>query len=285
MWTGEFISELIESLKSKYHIKPPARPSGVRLTPVPTSETSFRCRHVDGEEICSFYQATWLGEASKTPAPVQPCHCAHHCQPRIGTDLCASTDTKLTTTTGDGAASAQPIVSDGTGAVSADELPFDTVPDDYYAMETGVTAPSSVPVYMLSAHQRAKQGIRAISPAGGGDVVFVRQRRTRPGGAFDFEDEEYLAALDSGANRYLVNQYVQKFLLRNQRPANLSMRSATGAVTQITEQGDIELRAVDNVGNELAPLILNDVSVLKGSPLNLLSVSALCERGSSFHFS
>ena len=152
-------------------------------------------------------------------------------------------------------------------------------------MLAGTTVPDSIPVYRLNERQRALRGIRAISPAGGGDVVFVR-RHPRPGNAqYSQEDEEYLAALDSGANRHLVNQLIQNALLKNKRPANLFMRSATGAVTHITEKGDIALRTVDAAGNELEPLILNDVSVLKGSPLNLLSVSALCEQGSSFHFS
>ena len=70
----------------------------------------------------------------------------------------------------------------------------------------------------------------------------------------------------------------------NRRAANLWMSAANGSKTQITEQGDILLRTTDTSGNELEPLILSDVSILKGNPLNLVSVGVLCEQGSTFHF-
>ena len=40
----------------------------------------------------------------------------------------------------------------------------------------------------------------------------------------------------------------------------------------------------DGEGNELEPLVIRNVSVNKGSPLNLLSVSLLTKKGLIFHF-
>jgi hypothetical protein len=59
---------------------------------------------------------------------------------------------------------------------------------------------------------------------------------------------------------------------------------ADGSQVRIAEQGDFVLKSEDSDGSALDPLILRDVSILKGSQINLVSVSMLCEEGSKFHF-
>ena len=42
--------------------------------------------------------------------------------------------------------------------------------------------------------------------------------------------------------------------------------------------------SVDKDGLDIDPLILRDVSHIKGSPINLVSIGVLCNEGSKFHF-
>ena len=124
--------------------------------------------------------------------------------------------------------------------------------------------------------------------AGGGDVVITRkvqsfaahQNHSSPSSRKERVYEEFVL-VDSGANRHFFGDSP---LIMNRRAANLWMSAANGSRTHITEQGDILLRTTDTSGNELEPLILSDVSILKGNPLNLVSVGVLCEQGSTFHF-
>ena len=59
---------------------------------------------------------------------------------------------------------------------------------------------------------------------------------------------------------------------------------ADGSRVLVSEQGDFHLQSEDAQGNAVDPLVLRDVSILKGSPMNLVSVGILCEEGSVFHF-
>ena len=69
------------------------------------------------------------------------------------------------------------------------------------------------------------------------------------------------------------------------RPAHVFTTLADGTKVNIDTKGDVVLPSEDAQGNPLEPLISKDVSVFKGSPINLVSVSMLCNEGASFHFS
>ena len=96
-----------------------------------------------------------------------------------------------------------------------------------------------------------------------------------------FIEGEYVAAMDTGASKHILNRHIR---LLNERSGRVWMTSATGARTLLEEEGDLELQTADSDGNPLDPLLLSDCSKLKGSPLNLLSVSMLCDQGTTFHF-
>ena len=113
--------------------------------------------------------------------------------------------------------------------------------------------------------------------AGGGDRITIAQARLgRP------EDglSEY-AILDSGATGHFFGDHVQ---FSNRRPANKIMTSANNSKTLISESGDVALPARDADGNPIDPILLRDVSILKGSPLNLVSIGVLCDEGTVAHF-
>jgi len=125
---------------------------------------------------------------------------------------------------------------------------------------------------------------RSSIVAGGGDVFNIHHTRAfgsvngSIAGANEFED---FVIFDSGANRHFFGDS-ERFIRR--RAANLSTTTADGSQVQISEQGDIVLQSEDAHGNTLDPLVLRDVSILKGTPINLVSVGVLCDEGSTFHF-
>ena len=120
--------------------------------------------------------------------------------------------------------------------------------------------------------------IDSTNPAGGGDRVHNLSLTHRPNRV---GDDRYLAILDTGANRHLLNQHIQ---LMNKRQTNLQMHAANGQTTTVTEAGDFELPCVDLDGNPIDPLLLHNASTIKHSPFNLVSVGVLCELGTTFHF-
>ena len=108
--------------------------------------------------------------------------------------------------------------------------------------------------------------------AGGGDALSTKLYR---------DIDEFTGILDSGCSKHMLNKHIR---LLNKRQRNMLMTSANGETTLLDTEGDFELPAVDLDGNGLDPLVLSDCSQLKGSPLNLLSVSVLCQKGTTFHF-
>jgi len=179
------------------------------------------------------------------------------------------------------------------GGVASASLPFDN--DDFSVFSATVESDTSflsadLPCDPYSPYSKCfgRNYTRSSICAGGGDVVISRkvksfaatQPYSKSSPLQEYEYEEF-ALVDSGANRHF---FCDSPRLMNRRAANLWMSAANGSKTQITEQGDILLRTTDTSGNELEPLILSDVSILKGNPLNLVSVGVLCEQGSTFHF-
>ncbi len=77
---------------------------------------------------------------------------------------------------------------------------------------------------------------------------------------------------------------VSRVRLESTRPANFWMITANGSKGRIDTQGNIILKAVDEQGNQLDPIVLSDVSHCRGSPLNLISVAMLCEKCTIYHF-
>ena len=107
---------------------------------------------------------------------------------------------------------------------------------------------------------------------GGGDVIDKKR--------YDSNDY-YVGIIDSGASKHLLNRHLR---LLNERRSPVWMTTANGQRTLLDREGDFELQTSDASGNPLDPLVLNDCSQLKGSSLNLLSVSVLRELGTTFHF-
>ena len=128
----------------------------------------------------------------------------------------------------------------------------------------------SVPVYRRRDCDRPSYALSSLV-AGGGDAFYVSE-----------DDYADVAILDSGANRHNFGDHPRVI---NRRRANLLTSTADGSQIHITEQGDISLESTDEAGTRLDPLVLRDVSIIKGSPINLMSVGVLCEAGSTFHFS
>ena len=92
------------------------------------------------------------------------------------------------------------------------------------------------------------------------------------------------AAMDSGAMKHLFDQSIE---LENERPPlpGENMMSASGHVIRPSKVGDFQLHARDpTTGESLGHITLHDVSALKNSPLNLISVSMLVEQGSRVNF-
>jgi hypothetical protein len=91
-----------------------------------------------------------------------------------------------------------------------------------------------------------------------------------------------VAIIDSGASSHHFGDSAH---VGARRKANIITTLADGSKVNIDTKGDVVLPSEDAQGNPLEPLILKDVSVFKGSPINLVSVSMLCDEGASFHFS
>ena len=137
------------------------------------------------------------------------------------------------------------------------------------------------PIY----RREARYGDKISSPVAGGGDAFVEHRRRQAAStvqASAFDDFADLAILDSGANRHTFGN---TRLMTNHRPVNLRTTTADGSQVRISEEGDVIIPSVDEHGNRIDPLVLRDVSVMRGSPINLISVGVLCKEGSSFHFS
>jgi hypothetical protein len=123
---------------------------------------------------------------------------------------------------------------------------------------------------------------RSSPCGGGGDAINVARVRAFGSLSSDIRAEYGdVAIIDSGANHPLFGDRPE-FI--NRSPANTLTTMADGSQVRIAEQGDFVFQSEDANGNALEPLILRDVSILKGSPINLVSVSMLCEAGSKFHF-
>jgi hypothetical protein len=88
--------------------------------------------------------------------------------------------------------------------------------------------------------------------------------------------------IDSGANRHIFGN---TRLMTNLRPIHLGAASADGSQVRFYEEGDIIIPSADEQGNRISPLVLSDVSVMRGNPINSISVGVLCKEGSSFQFS
>ena len=92
-----------------------------------------------------------------------------------------------------------------------------------------------------------------------------------------------IAIMDTGAQgQHYVGKNVQ-LVRTKQVDVPHRVKFANGAVEEVTTVGDFELRAVDELGNTLEPLLLKDASKLASSPFNLVSVGLLCDEGSVFH--
>ena len=128
----------------------------------------------------------------------------------------------------------------------------------------------SLPVYRRRDCDRPSFSLSSLV-AGGGDAFYVSE-----------DDYADVAIIDSGANRHNFGDHSR---IINRRRANLLTSTADGSQIHITEQGDISLESTDESGTRIDPLVLRDVSIIKGSPFNLMSVGVLCEAGSTFHFS
>ena len=143
---------------------------------------------------------------------------------------------------------------------------------------------SSRPIY----RRNILDSDRITSPVAGGGDAFVSRggahalaARSKPSTDSLIDDYEDLAILDSGANRHAFGN---TRIVSNRRPINLRTTTADGSQVRISEEGDVVIPSVDDSGHDIDPLILRDVSIIKGSPINLVSIGVLCNEGSQFHF-
>ena len=88
--------------------------------------------------------------------------------------------------------------------------------------------------------------------------------------------------IDSGANRHIFGN---NRLMTNLRPIHLGAAAAVGSRVSLSADGDIITLSADEHGNSIEPLVLSDVSVMRGNPMYLISVGVLCKEGFSFQFS
>ena len=133
-------------------------------------------------------------------------------------------------------------------------------------------------------HSRVGMGARQtfLSPytsatSGGGDRVPVRS----PPISRELRRSPREGLLDSGANGHIM---VGANGLVNLRRIDRTLHAANDKLTKLHTAGDLTLRVTDEAGNELEPIVLRDASVHKASPINLVSISMLCEEGAKFHF-
>ncbi len=91
-----------------------------------------------------------------------------------------------------------------------------------------------------------------------------------------------VAVIDSGASSHHFGNIEH---LSARRPAHVITTLGDGTKVNIGTKGDVVLPSEDAQDNPLEPLILKDVSLFKGSPINLVFVSMICNENASFHFS
>ena len=183
----------------------------------------------------------------------------------------------------DGASSSAPTVPDSQPTTSPDcDADFGSfacqprVPDFLHDGDSY----SSIPVAYAA---KSTHAVKSSLCAGGGDSFFVVP--TLEYGAHNYsaatDRYEKVAILDSGANRHWFSN---RNVFTNRRPASFSTTTADGSKVPVLEQGDFEFHSEGADGRQLDPLVLKDVSIIKGSPINLVSVGMLCDEGSTFHF-
>lgn len=139
---------------------------------------------------------------------------------------------------------------------------------------------SSIPVAYAA---KSTHAVKSSLCAGGGDSFFVVPTLEYGARCYSAATDRYekVAILDSGANRHWFSD---RNVFTNRRPASFSTTTADGSKVPVLEQGDFEFHSESADGRQLDPLVLKDVSIIKGSPINLVSVGMLCNEGSTFHF-
>jgi transposase InsO family protein len=164
---------------------------------------------------------------------------------------------------------------------------FSTIGTDAYCFDCPINIPAEIPSY-LKAQRRIRRKLAHSSVTAGGDDYVPEDALLEVPSSAAFVarsasklHDPNIAIIDSGANKHLLRELK---MLRKIREANIMMESSNGSNTRIDKIGDFHLRTKDEDGNEMDPLVLSDASILKGSPLNLVSVGMLCEKGSTFHF-
>ena len=241
----------------------------------------FKCRRDLGEAPCAF--AARNDEHFTAPAAHSPaalcCANIHSQAKSAAMGTCQSCSAQSS----DGA-----IISDFTAAEeptinpSEEFIGFTCKPDSSSVCLDGQCY-DQVPVYRAARSKHPRFSTRSSPVAGGGDAFDVYTRVAFGARAtYDLVDEyEQVAIIDSGANKHWFRDQSG---IQNRRPADFRTTTADGSQVRVTEQGDYLLECVGDDGNVLEPLVLRDVSVIKGSPINLVSVGVMCNEGSIFHF-
>ncbi|NQU41637.1 hypothetical protein HQ520_00015, partial [bacterium] len=85
--------------------------------------------------------------------------------------------------------------------------------------------------------------------------------------------------IDSGANRHIFGE---NRLMTNLRPIHLGAATADGSRVRLSTDGAVIIPSADEQGNLIDPLVLSDVSVMRGNPINFISAGVLFKEGSSF---
>ena len=240
-----------------------------------SSETALivKCRRAGAEECCVFDpdDKTKFVSSPRKADPVVSA-CCH----------CCSTSTNLSSShISEGSTSEEQTLSSAPPAAAAAISLSDTFPA--FVCSSGSCDPScfdgrcddSIPVYRAF---RPANTRRSSLLSGGGDAFDITEYGFGSSSSLEYDE---VAILDSGASKHFFGDRAG-FVHR--QPVNLSTVTADGSRVAISEQGDYVLHSEDAHGKELEPLVLRDVSILKGSPINLVSVGVLCDEGSTFHF-
>ena len=250
---GSSLSSIKKSLNKNREIIP---------TNLLSSSSVIRCR-LQPPEPCGHFDPTDL---SCFTATATPGHDACSC--------CVSSPASETP-----ALVSSPIVTETSTPICADFNSFLCRPRQSFTCHDGHCYAELPTARAL----RPEHTTRSSPVGGGGDAFNVYETFSFGSLSSTSLEEEFesVAIVDSGATLHSMGS---RRGLINMRPAHLTTTTADGSQVRISEKGDFVIPSEDAHGNPLDPLILHDVSLMKGSPVNLISVGMLCNEGSTFHF-
>ena len=240
----------------------------------PAPALTFKCRRESSEVPCVFAAHDDMQfSASVTGTPTTDCCTSASSQ--VPAKLCQSCSTS----------------SSASSPETTSEEPSDASKDFASFTCGAISSPvcldgqcyDHLPIYRAARPRYPGLSTRSSLAAGGGDAFddYSKVALTSRADHGIFDDYEQVAIIDTGANKHWFGDRADIF---NRRPADFRTTTADGSQIRVTKQGDYQLYCKDENGKDINPLLLKDVSILPGSPINLVSVGVMCNEGSIFHF-